>query len=575
MTSTTVAVVLVCMFGGALANYYLKPLSYTKLPSKVTPSETFQLFGNTAEEGAYDPKNKMLYIVGETSRLIHILDISDPTNPVRALTHEFTAADGRPRDIAICGDEVAVAVTSGIRDVYEGHVYFFRTLTKGESSLQPSENRLPVGSYPDMLTYTPDCDELLVANEGKPGRDVNNKFLDPKGTIQIIRREKTGSPSEKTAGFDGFNDRTDIRIPGRYIPASTWPLPSPISVAQGLEPEYIAVTADSRYAYITLQENNAIAKLSVADGVISDVWPLPVKDWRDIGIDSTDRDGGIHLRKYPWVSLQQPDMAKTFTIGRKTYLFTADEGAPTTYTSSVHGFNWADHAKSDALLRAKKFDEARINNATFYSELGQESMAGYLTVSNIDSYNLFTQKLEKVTHFGGRGFSVWDTSDMSLVWDSRDEIEKYMEVLMYNVFNSDIVSSTIQYTSPENLRDTMSDQMGPKLNGMDLLVQKNGSDFLLVGSENVGALFLYTINSTSGAPIPKFESAHRAGRTDFVWKELYDMDEAGDAYISAIGLIAPADSPTNQVIAYVISTASGSVSLYSIEQHPNPDFIFG
>ncbi|XP_060073649.1 mesenchyme-specific cell surface glycoprotein-like [Ylistrum balloti] len=575
MAVTSVTSVLVCVFSVTLANYYLKPLSYTKLPTKSTPTETFQLFGGTAEEGAYDPVKKMLYVVGETSRLLHILDVSDPVNPVRVFTHQFTTIEGRPRDIAICGDDMAVALTSDIRDVYEGHVQFFKTFTKGDSFLHYNGSRLPVGSFPDMLTYTPDCAAVLVANEGKPGRDITNTFQDPPGTVQIIRKPRTGSPSEQNVNFDKFNSRYDVRIPARYIPTSTWPLPNAVTVSQGLEPEYIAVTPDSRYAFITLQENNAIAKLSLSDGIMTDLWPLTPKEWRDIGIDSTDRDGGIHLRQYPWVSLQQPDAAKVFTIGRKTFLFTLDEGAPTTYTSSVHGFNWADHAKSDALIRAQKYDSSSINNSTFYEDLTKENMAGYLTVSNIDSLNLFSDKLGKVTHFGGRGFSIWDTQDMSLVWDSRDEIEKSMELLMYNVFNTDIVSSTITYTSPENLRDTTSDLQGAKLNGMDILVQKNGSDFLLVGSETVGALFLYTINSTSGKPVPRFESAHRAGRTDFVWKELYDMDEAGDAYISAIGLISAEDSPNNNVMAYVISDVSGSVSLYSVEKHPNPDFIFG
>ena len=76
---------------------------------------------------------------------------------------------------------------------------------------------------------------------------------------------------------------------------------------------------------------------------------------------------------------------------------------------------------------------------------------------------------------------------------------------------------------------------GPKLNAMDILDQPTGPDFLLIGSETIGSLYLYTINTTSGKPIPKFESAHRAGRTDFVWSELYNMEEAGDCYISSIG----------------------------------------
>ena len=48
-------------------SFYLKPLSYTKLPATVsatTGAETFKLFAGTAEEGAYDPIKKMLYVVG-------------------------------------------------------------------------------------------------------------------------------------------------------------------------------------------------------------------------------------------------------------------------------------------------------------------------------------------------------------------------------------------------------------------------------------------------------------------------------------------------------------------------------
>lgn len=56
-----------CAFGG----FYLKSLSYTKLPTTLPPKETFGLFGGTAEEAAYDPKTEMLYVVGKCN--LHIL----------------------------------------------------------------------------------------------------------------------------------------------------------------------------------------------------------------------------------------------------------------------------------------------------------------------------------------------------------------------------------------------------------------------------------------------------------------------------------------------------------------------
>ena len=46
------------------AEFYLKHLSYTRLPTTLPPKEKFQLFGGTAEEAAYDPIEEMLYVVG-------------------------------------------------------------------------------------------------------------------------------------------------------------------------------------------------------------------------------------------------------------------------------------------------------------------------------------------------------------------------------------------------------------------------------------------------------------------------------------------------------------------------------
>lgn len=78
-------------------------------------------------------------------------------------------------------------------------------------------------------------------------------------------------------------------------------------------------------------------------------------------------------------------------------------------------------------------------------------------LSTIDGLNLFTGKMDEATHFGGRGFSIWKTSDMSLVFDSGDEIEKELANSMKTVFNTDCIRNTITYQGPENLRDTQSD----------------------------------------------------------------------------------------------------------------------
>ena len=52
-----------------------------------------------------------------------------------------------------------------------------------------------------MLTFTPDCRKILVANEGRSGKDIANQFMDPPGTVTIIQRERYGNPSETTVDF--------------------------------------------------------------------------------------------------------------------------------------------------------------------------------------------------------------------------------------------------------------------------------------------------------------------------------------------------------------------------------------
>ena len=88
-------------------------------------------------------------------------------------------------------------------------------------------------------------------------------------------------------------------------------------------------------------------------------------------------------------------------------------------------------------------------------------MSGRLHVSNIDGKNYFTQKFEHLEAFGGRGFSVWDASDLTTpVFDSAGTLEEYMEQFDKSVFNTDCVgSSYATYQSPETLRDSVSDNM--------------------------------------------------------------------------------------------------------------------
>lgn len=226
----------------------------------------------TSEDGAeilaHDPQTQRLFVT--TGDTVEIIDISDPANPTRFgeidLSNIGSFVGGGSNSVAVKDGIVAVAVEADTAQD-NGIVAFYNT----DGELQ---NSVEVDALPDMLTFTPDGTKVIVANEGEPNDDYT---IDPEGSISII--DISGGIANVTtanvtsAGFTGFNDRKQeliekgVRIFG---PNAT--------VAQDLEPEYIAVSADGSTAIVTLQENNAIAVVDIASGTVADVLPLGVKD---------------------------------------------------------------------------------------------------------------------------------------------------------------------------------------------------------------------------------------------------------------------------------------------------------
>ena len=109
--------------------------------------------------------------------------------------------------------------------------------------------RVEVGANPDMIAVTGDGKTVLVANEGEPNEAYDE---DPDGSI-IDRR----CAAAKTADFRHFNPQRK---------ASTWCPYRPQQTAcrqarYGRGRSRDIAPADGSKAWITLQENNAIASV--------------------------------------------------------------------------------------------------------------------------------------------------------------------------------------------------------------------------------------------------------------------------------------------------------------------------
>jgi DNA-binding beta-propeller fold protein YncE len=190
-----------------------------------------------AEIVAFDPGNNQLFVTSSSG--LQVFNFIDPANP--ALTTTLIPGDDGANansvtSVAIANGIVAVSVPDAT-ETNPGLVLFYDAASL---NFLGSEQ---VGALPDMLTFTPDGQKVLVANEGQPSGGT-----DPDGTVSIIDISGgVGSATVSTVALGAAPLVGDVRI----FPAKTQ--------AEDLEPEYITVSADGSTAYVALQENNAMA----------------------------------------------------------------------------------------------------------------------------------------------------------------------------------------------------------------------------------------------------------------------------------------------------------------------------
>ena len=267
-----------------------------------------------AEIVAYDAANNRLWVAGTDANQanvgqggIDILDLSG--NLVQSFS---TSALGGINSVAVKNNQAAIAITAPTK-TDPGLVRFYNAGTFATLA------DVIVGANPDAVTYTPDGSRLLVANEGEPSSYLVGPSGDPEGSVSII---DTASFAAQTAGFAGFN------ASAAALKASGVRLTGPnASVAQDLEPEYVAVNADGNTAFATLQEANAVAVIDIPTATVTAIKPLGLKDHSlpGNGLDASDRDGAGNvalngnIQNWNVAGLYMPDGIASFVNSGAQY----------------------------------------------------------------------------------------------------------------------------------------------------------------------------------------------------------------------------------------------------------------
>ena len=236
--------------------------------------------GANAEISAYNQTSGYLYTVGGGSGAVVVSDLRNPAAARIVAKATPTDSSQTLQSVAVYGKLLAVAVQNTVK-TSNGFIQFY-DLTNPALPIHIST--VSVGALPDMVKFSADGRKLLVTNEGEPD---SNYSIDPIGSISVIDTAPyllatPAAPVQanvQTIDFSAWNNRRaelsnrGIRITGKAGVTTT--------LAQDIEPEAIAITADGRTAFISLQENNAIAVLdiSTATPAITTIFSAGIQDW--------------------------------------------------------------------------------------------------------------------------------------------------------------------------------------------------------------------------------------------------------------------------------------------------------
>lgn len=469
-----------------------------------------------AEISAYHPGTARLFVVNVHSTRIDVVSIANPAAPALVTS---IATPGDPTSVAVHGNLLAVASVNAAAKTLPGQVQFYDA-----TSLQPLA-QVSVGALPDMVTFTPNGRFVLTANEGEPSSDYTS---DPEGSVSIIDLSAGVSLLTQAqvshVGFDAsiFQVSPDsIRLFGPNA-----------NLAQNLEPEYIKVSPDSRTAWVTLQENNAIATLDIARKRFTKIAGLGFKDHSlpENALDPSDRDRAIAIAPWPVVGMYQPDAIDTVRAWGTTFLITANEG---------DSRDWDAFAEESRIKDLPNLDPAIV-------ALKGDSQLGRLTVTTTLGDTDGDGDIDRPHVFGARSFSIW-TPGGEQIFDSGRDIEDRIAALLPADFNAN--------NEGNQSFDNRSDNKGPEPEGL-VVGRVFGRQYAFIGLERVGGVIVYDVTVPTDATFAAY-----ANRRDF---SATAPAAAGDLGPEGVLFISEENSPIGAPLVVLSNEVSGTATIYEV-----------
>ena len=515
---------------------------------------------SSAEIVTYDTSTDKLYVVNSQNKSVDVLSFDVDGKPVKQGVIDLTGAQtdagitfGAANSVVAKNGLVAIAVenaqkqSAGVIALYNSTDLSF-------------VNTYPAGALPDMVTMTEDGLKIVAANEGEPSGDYAN---DPEGSVTVIDIAAGTADNEAVVTQITFTEFNQGQARHSELQNVRLPSPHGASVAQDLEPEYVAITSDNK-AVISLQENNAFATINLSNNTIESIKGLGTKSWASVAdggqgyeLDLTNKDGVFTTSSYPQlVGYYMPDSIASFTIDGNDYVISANEGDGREYiyettqqtcNTASHKWDGDDYAPGGDDENATNYqneiddcisytDEGRGKDLDVHTDhpLMNESVYGVDgTIANKNAIGRIKVLMDNETiaaddnipTFGARSFSIWNASG-ERIYDSGSQLSEIANTVSH--FN---VSNDTQ----EN--DNRSDDKGVEPEAIEVAVI-NGATIGFIGLERQGGIAAYNI-SNPVAPV----FLDYINNRDFTADVCTQVDEDGECdngtYNSAAGDLGP------------------------------------
>ena len=513
----------------------------------------YNVDGGVMEIVAYNQATEWAYAInGQSGKLAaiplagltagaHVEELTGTEIDVKALVEaeDSTFQYGDMTSVAISPDSTTLAAAlqaQGSNDA--GRVALFTCEEDGSLTL---EALVETGAQPDMVTFAGDG-VVLTADEGEPREGYGENIADPKGSVTVVDVEAQESTVVDFSAFDSQRDQ--LAEDGIVLKKGSAP-------SVDLEPEYIAVSGGK--AYVTLQENNAIAVLDIESQAFEGVYSAGFEDHSTTAIDLDKKDDAYDPQTYEsLLGIRMPDGIAAFTVEGTTYLVTANEG---------DAREWGDEDLDTFYLSEdeRDFGEEGVTSPTGAITAENSGLEGKVVFFKTEDFDGLDPEKDYV--FGGRSFTVFQATENGLeeVFTSGDDFEAHTAQYVPEYFNA---------SNDNAVLDDRSGKKGPEAESVTVGTV-DGKTYAFVALESTGGVMVYDVTDPEAITFVNYVNTRDFGTTvegseEYEDGELDKWVTGGDVAPEGLLFLDAASSPNGEPLLLAACEVSGTVAVYQL-----------